>query len=338
MFKSCLKNYLIGLTLLVFFSVLYLGYRAYEKHVEFEDFMLGAMSSQKKLENDTVDPDDTEGEDHANDLQEGDSIPVVKVIKDKDMEPGPYRSFFPADKDMELGPYRSFSPAEMVKKRVQTPDGEIHTIWLPPGHKVKDGGEVSEAFFNLLPPPNFEAVKGIRFRKSDIPEGESIESYGEKLFFSQLYGVSIEDVEKMIEGGTIQLPKVIARSVDEFLVDEFMDHDHNLQSSGGVEYLGKAPRRSDDSQSQTSTPPSEAVSDAQKMPASSTVSHEELSRETFDKAQELIDEYGTEEGLRRLREMDPDAARRFESVPRPGRERHPPPIREVPSEAGTSTQ
>ena len=31
-----------------------------------------------------------------------------------------------------------------------------------------------------------------------------------------------------------------------------------------------------------------------------------------DKAQRLIDEYGTEEGLRRLRESAPDAARRFE--------------------------
>lgn len=37
-----------------------------------------------------------------------------------------------------------------------------------------------------------------------------------------------------------------------------------------------------------------------------------LSPERFDKAQELIDQYGTEEGLRRLRESDPDAARRFD--------------------------
>ena len=43
-----------------------------------------------------------------------------------------------------------------------------------------------------------------------------------------------------------------------------------------------------------------------------------------DKAQQLIDEYGTEEGLRRLRETDPDAARRFE------RERRGAPSRDVP--------
>ena len=39
---------------------------------------------------------------------------------------------------------------------------------------------------------------------------------------------------------------------------------------------------------------------------------EGLSTNPADKAQQFIDQYGTEEGLRRLRESDPDAARRFE--------------------------
>ena len=39
---------------------------------------------------------------------------------------------------------------------------------------------------------------------------------------------------------------------------------------------------------------------------------EGLSPDLFDKAKQLIDQYGAEEGLRRFREMDPDAARRFE--------------------------
>ena len=49
---------------------------------------------------------------------------------------------------------------------------------------------------------------------------------------------------------------------------------------------------------------------------------EGLSPKRFDKAQQLIDQYGSEEGLRRLRDMDPDAARRFE------REQSSPPVRE----------
>ena len=39
---------------------------------------------------------------------------------------------------------------------------------------------------------------------------------------------------------------------------------------------------------------------------------EGLSFEQREQAKQLFDEYGTAEGLRRLREMDPDAARRFE--------------------------
>ena len=41
-----------------------------------------------------------------------------------------------------------------------------------------------------------------------------------------------------------------------------------------------------------------------------------ISPDSFDKMQQLIDQYGTEEGLRRLQESDPEAARRFEQVRR----------------------
>ena len=56
---------------------------------------------------------------------------------------------------------------------------------------------------------------------------------------------------------------------------------------------------------------------------------EGLSPERFSKAQKLIDQYGTAEGLRRLREVDPEAARQFE--------RHPPnrPASRTPSSRDT---
>lgn len=58
-----------------------------------------------------------------------------------------------------------------------------------------------------------------------------------------------------------------------------------------------------------------------------------LSSEQQEQAQQLIDQYGTEEGLRRLREMDPDAAERFE------RKRRGTPSRDIPdrgqSESGS---
>ena len=65
-------------------------------------------------------------------------------------------------------------------------------------------------------------------------------------------------------------------------------------------------------------------SDAPPVSSQETDTREGLSPERFDKAQQLIDQYGMEEGLRRLREVDPDAARQFE------RERKPPPARDEP--------
>ena len=52
----------------------------------------------------------------------------------------------------------------------------------------------------------------------------------------------------------------------------------------------------------------------------------QLSPERFDKAKQLFDQYGTEEGLRRFRDTDPEAARQFE------RERRKPPVPSEPSD------
>lgn len=52
-----------------------------------------------------------------------------------------------------------------------------------------------------------------------------------------------------------------------------------------------------------------------------------LSKEQRDQAKRLFDQHGTEEGLRRLRESDPDAARRFD------RERGSAPSRDTSEEA-----
>ena len=57
---------------------------------------------------------------------------------------------------------------------------------------------------------------------------------------------------------------------------------------------------------------------------------EGLSLEQRERAKQLFDEYGTAEGLRRLRESDPDAARRFE------RERRAAPSRDAPKDDGYS--
>ena len=67
-------------------------------------------------------------------------------------------------------------------------------------------------------------------------------------------------------------------------------------------------------------------------PSASAIIGEGLSLDSFDKAQQLIDQYGTVEGLRRLRETDPDAVRQFESVQRSRRERPSAPDSDAPDE------
>ena len=83
-------------------------------------------------------------------------------------------------------------------------------------------------------------------------------------------------------------------------------------------------------------PPSESVekgkverqsSVSSKPPTASnpeTESRYGLSPERLDKVQQLIDQYGPEEGIRRLREIDPEAARQFE------RARNAPPTHDEP--------
>lgn len=65
---------------------------------------------------------------------------------------------------------------------------------------------------------------------------------------------------------------------------------------------------------------------------------EGLESDPVNKAQQLIDQFGSEEGLRRLREIDLETARRFESdKSRLGQERRNPPARDT-SDDASSTQ
>ena len=342
MFKACLKNYLIAVGILVLFFVSFFGYRAYQGNRDFEDFMSKARALQQSIDKDTLSSDNAEGEHHANDLQEGDSIPTVKVMNHKNAEPGPNSRFFPADKDMKSK--RSFTPGEMVKKRVRTPDGETHTIWVPPGYDVKDGAGVSEDLFNRLPPPNFEVAmaKGIGVKNSDVPEGESIHSHISDRFLSNLYGISAEEVRKRRESGDVLMQvkhreiHPIAHPVEEFIDNEPLSRPvpENVSSGGTDEDTDTATVRSDVSASPSDlsrvvepTPSPSNIPDIERQLTPEGIESElseGLSPRRFNNAQQLIDQYGTEEGLRRLREIDPEAARQFE------RERRPVPSRDVP--------
>lgn len=95
----------------------------------------------------------------------------------------------------------------------------------------------------------------------------------------------------------------------------------NISDDPGQE-LTNVPSLLDSPDMAKSTPPLPSVADLEKQVTPQGIEaqlREQLSPEQLGKAQQLIDEFGTEEGLRRLRESDPNAARRLE------RERRMPP-------------
>ncbi len=107
--------------------------------------------------------------------------------------------------------------------------------------------------------------------------------------------------------------------------------DTDTVSEGGlpVDTQGTPLSESDLPDMTTPTPSAPTVADLEKQLTPEGIEaelSEGLSTDRFDKAQDLIDQFGTEEGLRRLRETDPEAARQFE------RERSPKPPRDVPND------
>ena len=384
MFNRRLIPYFIVVGTAVLLSVCYMGYREYQKHVEFETFM---AKVQATLDKDTNPPLVSSRTEQTESNQKPSNIPPpedfmatyqrlsnmpslidalgkpvkVAVVSSDEADEEPVEM---AELPPEIRALLPDPDAPMKLLRVQTPDGNIRVILVPAGidYNAVDIA-LSEEIANS---PAARLVGRLdrvgSVRDSEIPEGETAESYLNKMDWASRYGVSIEAVEKMMERGHIPQRNIIARSpVVEFsdrdLLFHSHDHDDRSRSGGrvdaalhsgehraevpvsdgaGSEDIQHAPVRSDipvspsnlpDMVKPTPAPPNVADIENQLTPAGIEAElGKGLSPDRFDKAQQLIDQYGTEEGLRRLRESDPEAARQFE------RERRPVPSRDVPDE------
>ena len=110
----------------------------------------------------------------------------------------------------------------------------------------------------------------------------------------------------------------VASAVDgaEYSATDFVSGQDNLLDKNTMSLPTDSPRSpSDLSDMVESTPSPPSVERLEKQLTPEGIEAElteGLSTDPADKAQQLIVQYGTEEGLRRLREMDPDAARQFE--------------------------
>ena len=385
MFNYRFVPYLIVVDIVVFLSVCYMGYREYQKHVAFKTFM---TKVQATLDKDTNLPKHTEANPQETDTSASGTTDRMLLDTPQTIDtlgPPVKVAVVPDDEEFVLKDYSELPPgtrirakmsdpdAPMMPLRIQTPDGNIHVIPVPAGldyNKVDIG--VPESLANRPASyPSWASTGPMKVRKSDIPEGETAESYIEKKRWSIALGVSIEEVEKMMESGHIRTQEVIARSP----VKEFIDHDHlfhshdhddRSQSDGridaalrsgehqveipvsdgaGSEDIQYAPIRSDVLVSPSNlkpTPPPQSMADLKKQLTPQGIEAEPsegLLPECFNNAQQLIDQYGPEEGLKRLREPDPEAARQLESDKlRPRREQRSVPSRDVPDEGQSESK
>ncbi len=241
------------------------------------------------------------------------------------------------DRDAQLVSTETYYVKDLVPQLIEGPDGQVHKIYWH--SKLKPG--------DFVPPPEAWPVMtrvlidGVMY---DVPEGETADSYINKIHLSSMYDVPIEDVGRLIAEGLIPSSFVNAR-VDPLPAPMRSDSAAGAGSfedspaDSGVFPVINAPKIPVDKA--PGTDEVERVHETLPVEGHEVRGWEGMSPEQQEKAQQLINQYGAEEGLRRFREMDPEAARQFE--------RHPPisprkqgenkvPARERPDEVESSTQ
>ena len=124
--------------------------------------------------------------------------------------------------------------------------------------------------------------------------------------------------------GWMQKQKLQTLNVEQSILTngEIFDEESTNEDARGASVRSDIPPSLSDLPGTVESPPSrpteikgEASNKTPTPPTAKSVEtelREQLSPERFDKARQLIDQYGREEGLRRLREADPDAAAQFE--------------------------
>lgn len=250
------------------------------------------------------------------------------------------------------GPDRSWGRDELVTQLVELPDGTVVEILSTPGLELQEGDRVSPQFIANNMSDRITHVEMEDGTKYDVPIGVAPDEFIDKVAWAHHLGISVEEADRMIanrelivksegESMTNEEEGIMAKLLNKipkfasFLQSERPDlldaepapdnmHQQSPKSGGG-ELEG-----ADSSSAPFPLIPAESESIPQdtikrqvpvpsEPPTASNPkmeSRDGLSPERFDKAQQLIDQYGAEEGLRRLREIDPDAARQFERTQR----------------------
>ena len=334
------------------------GYRIYTDHVEFERNSVDAFVDQGSIDKDAAFlAGGGEGRTPAESSTPGATIGETGKNGSTPQSPvkvryAPVGGLPIKEEDIELVSVKTFSVEELMPQFVETPDGKIHKVLRPPGeeYRIRPG--------TFMAPSELEyarvkvTIDGVTY---NVPEGEDADSYINKIHLSSMYDVPIEDVGRLITEGLIPNSPIEAGKLFD---GDSLQAPIRADSAAREGVFEGAPTPSEVSpvmdESKSPVPPAHVHHEdghvhhgekhTDEPPTAESIEtqlKERLSPERFSKAKQLFDQYGTEEGLRRLRESDPDAARQFE--------RHPPisprkqgesrkPAREVPGKTESSTQ
>ena len=355
--------YLIAVGLIALFAVSYLGYRTYQEHVEFEEFMSEAVAFRHILDKDSPHTDTVKVK-----LKDPLKTPPPQIESEKQSKTEERET--PSQRELnkkltKLGPSATreqifevmgwtedtkvWSRDEMVKQFIELPDGKVAEILSVPGEEIREGDAISLEEIEYNRPVrivNDMTTITIDEDTYDIPVGADREKYRQKVFWASALNISVEDIEKLIANREFFVPTedqpLAPEELDisfKFLskIPEFHEyvraHRPDLldaeSTPDGAHQSSESWEISDESDSSSylrQSPPSKSepiqkgevekqaplLFEPPTISSQETGSHEGVYLEHFDKAQQLIDQYGTEEGLRRLREVDPEAARQFE--------------------------
>ena len=212
MFNNNLIRCLVTLGVVFLFGV---GYHFYNSHVEFREFMRGRLefnktfldiegldteTSQHSLDN----PDDETNDSTALGEQDRSTYDKQKWAtywsNQKPVKVRYAQTGMPDDEGVRtvpnVGPPKVYNKENLIPQLVETPDGQVHKMyWF---EKLKPG--------QAVPPPeewlflDQVIVDGVMY---DVPEGETSDSYIDKIRLSTIYDVPLESVESLIEEGVI---------------------------------------------------------------------------------------------------------------------------------------
>ena len=240
MFNRRFMPYIVGVCIVALISLSYVGYRAYQSHVEFETFIADAqegfnrsveghhshssealpyVSQRQPLQE--REPKVSESN-HQKESEHDEAIfvsegSVTKIETDMPMDKE-YLEIQQWVMTGETTPYieqklkeRAESQLYLVNQRVVTPDGQIHTVVVHRNYQYKEGDKI---FKSQIEPPDIEPIEHASIIIDDVEydlpdEYYSIDDpyerrvYSKKFWWSVENGVSMAEVEKKVGKGEL---------------------------------------------------------------------------------------------------------------------------------------